>query len=340
MSTPSRPGSSSGGGNREYKLTRRFGLEYEFGVPNEGNEEQTRASAATTLGQRSGQRCTFMDYTHAVHDHWKIVTDSSVQVPNYTGLELVSPPLSGQEGLNTMVRMLRAVESMRPNVNKSAGHHVHIDGRDLSLLEVKKICAAFIVYERAFDILTSRSRQDTLNEYCQSNRAVLIRNSGGTEAGALERLRQAASKEQVVAMMNPNEGRGSRYFKLNITNLTGGRGHGTIEFRQHQGTFEAVKSLRWVELLQRFVENARKDDFIVPRTLPSYGALWLDMMYKKVMRKHLTEYYFQRITKLDEQADQRREPRVIRTTEQERRTLSQVIHSTPRVGSRPSTARS
>jgi len=147
--------------------------------------------------------------------------------------------------------------------------------------------------------------------------------------------------EQVVAMMNPNVGQGRRYFKLNITNLApGGRNHGTIEFRQHQGTFEALKSMRWVELLQRFVENARKDDFIVPRALPSNGALWLDMMYKKVMRKHLTEYYFQRLAQLDEQADQRGEPRVIRTTEQERRNLSQIINSTPRVWSRPSTPRS
>ena len=68
----------------------------------------------------------------------------------------------------------------------------------------------------------------------------------------LDRIERATTIQQVIDLINPATGRGPRYHKLNITNLGpgGGHGHGTLEFRMHQGTSFPKKTVCWVELLQ------------------------------------------------------------------------------------------
>jgi hypothetical protein len=46
---------------------------------------------------------------------------------------------------------------------------------------------------------------------------------------------------------------GTRYRKLNIESYVT---HGTVEFRQHQGTTNAAKIINWIKLTQAIVERA------------------------------------------------------------------------------------
>ena len=78
--------------------------------------------------------CETGGYTHTTTDHWKLVSDSSVAIEGRHSGELVSPKLSGSDGLRRIESMLNAIDSLPrgPRVNETAGHHVHLDAtRDM-----------------------------------------------------------------------------------------------------------------------------------------------------------------------------------------------------------------
>lgn len=334
-------------------LERRFGLEYELAVPgNLGNRRdandqemnQTRALVARRLAEVPGQDVRFDGYTHAVTAWWKVVIDATAQVDGYTGFELVSPILGGADGHNKLTAMLEKLATFNPQVSATCGHHVHLNakaelqGGAPGLEKIKKACWAFIAYEPAFDLLTSKSRQAEQNDYCQSNRENLKRRHGSL-ANVLARIKAANSARALVQVVNPpnpnprqdRNGRQippqpemDRYYKLNVTNLVNGRHartapqpSGTIEFRQHQGCVYAKKSRMWVELLQRFVHCAMTlDNYMMPpENLPPY-LLFAHMCMKMINRHQLTVYWYGRILTLDsgEQGTPRRVVRI--STEQ------------------------
>ena len=153
---------------RSFPVDRAFGAEYELGFP------QAMRDTALALQENAGQAVQSAGYTHAATAHWKLVSDESVEIPGRLAGELVSPKLSGEDGLRRIEIMLNAVSTLRgggPQVNETAGHHVHLDAtRDLSLEDVKKVAAAFYIFEEAFDVLMPESRQADTNEYLWSHR--------------------------------------------------------------------------------------------------------------------------------------------------------------------------
>jgi len=290
--------------------------------------------------------CIYIPYGHQVMPQWKVVFDRTAQVPNMTGFELVSPILAGVDGHQKLVAMLEALNLLNPDVSKACGHHVHINAKDLAvdppnwrpperpperprlmgipapqqnppppppptaaqLTKIKKVCVAYIMYEKAFDLMTSKSRQAELNEFCQSNQAQMVRIHGSLQL-AVEAIKGAGSLQALVDLVNPEVGRGPRYMKLNLTNLTQGRHRTapspsfTIEFRQHQAAHTPEKSDNWVELIQRFFHNAitREDYVNPPEVLQEQPTLlWLHMMFKMINRLQLTRYFWGRINELDD----------------------------------------
>lgn len=285
---------------------------------------------------------------------WKVVDDNSLRSerrPKNTGVEVVSPILSGQAGLFALERAVGAITTLNPEVNKSTGYHVHIDATDLkqaidngaqpvlrqvavarrkadaALLAIKKICVAYIIYEPAFDLLTKRSRQQHENRLCQSCRSG---DSMQDQYRQIQRIKRAATLREVVLVMNPptrtSNGEPHRIYKLNLTNLVdgpNGRGHGTIEFRQYHGTVDATEARNWVELLQFFVHRVKKPEaeyIAQPPEMRTVAQLWQHMMYQTVQRKHLTDYYWNQIVRLDEQ-DNQGVQRIYRAQTYERRAV-------------------
>jgi len=262
---------------------------------------------------------------HRPTPHWKLVPDTTINFQNarasLMGIELVSPILVGEEGLDRVSSMIKAVGECGGKVNMSSGHHVHIDASEMSLLEIKKVIVAFLCYEKVFDLMTTRSRQT--NQWSASNQEVLVARSGGSLQGAIQRVKAAANKEELVVMVNPanNYDGWSRYYKMNITNLSGGNGHNTIEFRMHQGTHNAQKTRNWIEMLQRFVHTATaKEEFVVPPPTETPAQLWLHMMHKMVNKAGLTKWCWNRILEMDTAPP---EPRIVRVSTAERRAVEE-----------------
>jgi len=209
-----------------FSRQRAFGLEYEIGFAD------TPERTAINLMAATGQQVYAEGYTHRSTEYWKIVPDRSVQVSGRHGAELVSPKMQGSDALARVRSMLNAIDTLPakgggsrssgdpggPEVNSTTGHHVHLDAsRDLSLEDVKKIAASFFVHEDAFDVLMPPSRQGTENKYVKSHRARI----GYDDETVIQMLRNVSDFDELNRVFCPDgQGGASRYYKLNLTNLS------------------------------------------------------------------------------------------------------------------------
>lgn len=171
--------------------------------------------------------------------YFKIVSDGSINATHGTGNEVVSPILSGRNGLATLKAACDALNEAQACVNKSTGLHVHMDAHNLSFEHYKSIFVNYARLELAIDSFMARSRRASNNTYCDSLRGRLARIE---EADSVQGISRACSND--------------RYFKVNPTSITR---HGTVEFRQHQGTVEFEKISMWLKFLQKMVTWSLKN---------------------------------------------------------------------------------
>ncbi len=231
-----------------------------FGIEIEGLSPLTRNDLARSL-ETFGIRCVYEGYNHRRRNHWKIVTDGSICEDRGTvGFELVSPPLRGVEGLEEIRKVCKALQQIGCRVNRSCGLHVHHDASDYTVESFKNLYAIYIRYEAAIDELVSESRRGQRNGYCASL---------GGEQG-LERVKNVKEMYQLTCNAFP-----SRYVKLNCQSY---EIHGTVEFRQHQGTTDGEKIVAWVVFTQMLVERAVAGKI----RMKSGAADWFNL--KKVIR--------------------------------------------------------
>jgi hypothetical protein len=177
---------------------------------------------------------------------WRVVGDGSVVGRrDFTGMEVVSPVLKGEDGLQKVRKVCDLLKTIGCKVNSTCGFHVHIGARTLSGEQLRKIAIAFLNNERNFDALVPAARLS--NRYCRSNTAVADRS----------RLATANAVSTIATAMNggssPQRYNHYRYHKLNFQSFLQ---HGTIEFRQHGGTVQAEKACNWIRLIVGFCANA------------------------------------------------------------------------------------
>lgn len=215
---------------------RTFGVEIEF----IGN----RYAVAQEI-KATGLRCEIEGYNHCTRSHWKIVSDSSVHATGRqsgsgrqgrSGWELVSPILKGQDGLEQIKKVCQAMKQAGATVNVTCGLHVHHDARDFNVNTFKNIVKIYARFETTIDTLVAPSRRGNENTYCQTLQRV-----------NMDRLLKQTSIDGIRYTY------GSRYLKLNLDAYIT---HGTVEFRQHQGTIDAEKIINWIKLTQAIVERA------------------------------------------------------------------------------------
>lgn len=219
--------------NTGFNSERTFGVEIEFFL----NRNNTRASDSrmrevARVISSFGVDCEAEGYNHQQRPHWKIVRDVSVAGD---GLEIVSPILKGQNGLDQLEKVTKALAEMDAKVNVSCGIHVHHDAGDFTTQTFKNIYTLYNRYETAIDELVAPSRRGTHNQYCKS------------QTTNYEVLRKAKTVEDIMRIYN------DRYVKLNCQSY---RRHGTIEFRQHQGSIDFTKISNWVIFTQMIVERS------------------------------------------------------------------------------------
>lgn len=169
----------------------------------------------------------------AGYGNWRVKYDGSL---SSGGSEVVSPVLSGEEGIEAIRAVTRILRTTGCRINRTCGLHVHHGIRDLTVDAVKRAARAWSGNQGLIDGLVSESRRNGNNSYCRRlSTTDLATIEGATTLREIEYLRV------------------DRYRTFNLGSY--GR-FGTVEIRQHQGTLDAEKIISWIRLGQGILDTA------------------------------------------------------------------------------------
>lgn len=171
----------------------------------------------------------YESYNHQTRDYWKLVPDSSI---GRSGVEVVSPILTGIEGLEQIRTVCQALSAVGARVNSRCGFHVHLGARDLTAKQIGRVVRRYSANRNLICAMLAPSRR--YNNFCNP---WSVYDLDAYENDPENHLRLASD----------------RYRDVNL--VAYGR-YGTIEFRQHQGTINFRKMEAWIRLLQQLVEDA------------------------------------------------------------------------------------
>lgn len=208
----------------EVKLPESFNPNRTFGVEIEFITNKPKRVIAAAI-RNAGVNCIDEEYNHETRNHWKIITDGSVS----QGWEIVSPVLSGKEGIEQLEVVTRVLNQLGATVDRSTGLHVHHHAADYDSNDIINIFNFYKNNESLIDRLVAISRRQNNNRYTRS----FVEEGAGSFT--LDRIRNY-----------------DRYMKLNYRSYIK---YGTLEFRQHQGTTDFVKISNWIYLTQMIVER-------------------------------------------------------------------------------------
>lgn len=200
----------------------------------------SQGAAAAAL-QRAGVVCMTPGYTHETMATWKVVPDGSLRGRN-GACEVVSPVLSGTDGLAEVRTVMKILRDAGARVNESCGMHIHIGVDQLSKEEHVAIMEMYHAWQWAF---TAWVKERRIN-------------------GSWARLRDAHQTRNLVTSWLNTNGRSAlnrvaeynnRYYALNVASFAR---HGTFEFRSHHGSLNGTNAAAWIALHLAFIENARE----------------------------------------------------------------------------------
>jgi len=214
------------------------------------------------------------DYGSSNCAETKIQPDGSV---GSYGMEIVSPPLEGEEHVSWFNSIFRIMRGMTKS-SISAGFHVHVGLKHyladwgmngtMTWREAKAITGrtafAYGWFENAFDSIVSPSRRNgdgmsvgmgslrfLVDNYRDGINTPSIASSWNEETDEYDYTIQHNHEEESIKIYDYS--RGERYQKLNTQSL---RKHGTIEFRQHQCISSNPKKARmYADLCFEFVNR-------------------------------------------------------------------------------------
>lgn len=219
-----------------------FGVEIECVLP----IGWTRHQVAVEIS-REGVNAQEEMYGHTVRQgHWKLVTDASIRSQSGATVEVVSPPLRGEDGFSQLRRVCAVLTRIGAKVNRSCGFHVHVGVAAQHVGFFRNLVALYHSAQPAIDSFMAPSRQGNTNNYCQN---IYVRQNDLDQATTVAEV--ARSFGQVQGSPRASD----RYKKLNLKSFWT---YGTAEFRHHQGTVEAVKAENWVRLCLRMVLTAAR----------------------------------------------------------------------------------
>ena len=215
---------------------RTFGVELEIGFKAGGTPVTWASVKSAVLADLAAAGIEAHDetYNHVTKTWWKFVPDQSI---GYTNIELVSPILKGEAGLVAVETVCRVLKAHGVYVNETMGLHVHHGAADLSVEDCKVLARLVTRFRPIFDGLLPPTRR--ANPMC-----------GHFTTYELAEITRAETKVGYHRALSEI----TRYRALNFNSLAR---HGTVEFRQHSGSFDAAKITGWILLTQGLVEKAK-----------------------------------------------------------------------------------
>jgi hypothetical protein len=228
----------------KFDSNRTYGIEIEMSWGR--RRRPTQASVAAAL-RRAGLDATAEGYTHSVTSGWKVVSDGSV----FNGHELVSPILRGLDGKEQLKTAMRAVKAIGAVTDGSCGVHVHHGVHDFTAKQLANVAEIYRNNEQTIDKLVAASRRNTSWARSMDNgrnyfEAATVALDGEWTSPRHDQM----AKSQLIHQLAPE----GRYFKVNFHSFVR---QGTVEFRQHQTSLNAIRIWNWVVFTQMVVTAAK-----------------------------------------------------------------------------------
>lgn len=256
--------------------TRQFGIELEVVSKMDRLGIRNLLSAAGIQAYRGY-------YDSPISGGWRLGTDQSISTTRQQRtngyietMEIVSPPLSGADGLREVERVVQAIHP-QVSANMTCGQHVHVDLAGIRVDELRRLSAAWLKHEWLMNLLIPPSRRYRSNSYCYDNgRRMLAFN--GAEFGHQQSLElQRVSRLRTVRRVRQEMEDGiEKYRKFNLTSMMR---HGTVEFRHWSGTGDPEKVLRNIQFSVGFVSEFLDTDMVQADTeRPSLWAATADLL--------------------------------------------------------------
>jgi hypothetical protein len=165
---------------------------------------------------------------------WTAQRDGSISgEAGFTGLEVVSPVLSGADGVRQVLAVLAYLNSNGAKVNRSTGFHVHV-GWNGSAEQTQALAYLVSNYETAIFASTGTKSRQT-GSYCKG-----IQN----DFYFIDQVKNTCHPHLIS----------DRYHILNLANIAMGRP--TVEFRAFAGTLNVVKIFGYIRICLGLVERA------------------------------------------------------------------------------------
>lgn len=241
-----------------YTFTHKFGIEIEAYNCNREKLARELRDAGITVAVEG--------YNHTTREHWKLVTDSSLQGDNT--FELVSPILIGEAGLKELEKVCWVLDLCGAKVNDSCGLHVHLDAERFNMNTWRNLALTYKHLESVIDAFMPGTRRN--NRYCKSLSCV-----------SDEEIKSARTIDDLRDVFNHD-----RYHKVNFEAYSR---HKTVEFRQHSGTTNFTKMENWVRFLNGLITFAKQDS--LPSRITLEDLPFLDekqKLYFKLRTKKLS----------------------------------------------------
>ena len=227
--------------SNDLSINRKFGVELECFIPDNDSDIISEVRS-------HGVEMTHTGYNHDTVSYWKSLYDSSIR-PDYGFIqkEYVSPPLEGDKGLKDLCVVCDVIKKNNGRTNYSTGTHIHLDASDLAPQDLAKIIYFYGKFESQFDALFGDTRKASRNRFCKSVRRFVnyCKYSGFEYFSNIGRL------ERVMK---------TRYVKVNVYSYLK---HGTIEFRQHDGTLDGQDLTMWIKLCTRVVDFVKNGGDVI-----------------------------------------------------------------------------
>ena len=252
---------------------RDFGVEIEFLIPRDKNQQDI-ANALSGIGIDTRVE----GYNHTTRTHWKLVNDVSVigNSHHYGGNELVSPRLSGQDGLDELGKVCDILNLLGCDINKTCGLHIHHDVTNIvnesdanAMRFIKNLVGLVAKYEHIIYKLISPSRLDGRG-YSIPCRKLYF--EGMTSIQTTNEMKKTLNRKIKRVVRDKNEGSTSRHLQHRRTcglNLYKIWDRGSVEFRYHQGTLNFNKIKSWIVLTNAIINSVESTNFVKLSFVPN-----------------------------------------------------------------------
>lgn len=194
---------------------------------------------------------------------WSIIKDGSLR---NDGLEFVmqtpdGAPVRAGDITRALFRFRKVMRDyckdyLPPDCSPRTSLHVHMDVRDLTLTELKKLILLYAIFEETFFKWAGPDR--IRNNYCRS----ISFYSDVTER--LANILSLPDDDKAVDVLIRELEKGNKYDACNLLSITQ---RGSMEFRLMGGTYDTKVMLSWINMLL-CLKLASKDKGIVIDSFP------------------------------------------------------------------------